>query len=137
MSEQFTIQLEDKIAQHANEIATLTGESVDHILADKISAPSFLPSHHIDANLAQLASNSDIQLWWLVALGFPSDKRQRMSELTTKDKETGLSSTEAQEHEHLLESYDWYQLLRAEAFVLLQGRGYDVQSYIKSNKPST
>ena len=39
MSEQFTIQLDDKLAQRANEIATLTGESVDRILTDKISAP--------------------------------------------------------------------------------------------------
>jgi uncharacterized protein YnzC (UPF0291/DUF896 family) len=136
MSQQFLIELDDKIAHHVNEIATLTGQSVDRVLADKVSAQSVMPSPDIDANLAQLTTLSDVQLWWLIALGFPSDSKARLDELTAKSKVAELSGTELQEQEHLLQSYDWYQLMRAEGFVVLQERGYDVQSYLNRHKPS-
>lgn len=137
MSEQFTIEIPDHIAEYMHEISELTGQTVNQILAERITMDSLLPSHDVDIQLKQLQGFSDGQLWWLLALGFPANKKQHLRELTKQSKQgvNSLSDAEMNEHERLMEEYAWYDLIRSEALVLLQERGYDIKAYLKRHKP--
>jgi hypothetical protein len=136
MSEQILIEIPDYIAEHMHEIAQLTGQTVNQVLAERLAMDSLLPSHEIDVQLKQLQNFSDGQLWWLLALGFPMAKKARLRYLTEQSKEETLSDVELSEHEQLMEEYAWYDLIRSQAIILLQDRDYDVRAYLKAHRPS-
>lgn len=138
MSEQFTIEIPDYLVEHMYEIAKLTGQTVNQVLAERITMDSLLPAHDVDTQLKQLHHFTDTQLWWLVALGFPNSRKEKLQLLTEQSKQSpnGLSETECLEHEQLMEEFAWYDLIRSEALVLLQERHYKIEDYLKQHRPA-
>jgi succinate dehydrogenase flavin-adding protein (antitoxin of CptAB toxin-antitoxin module) len=92
------------------------------------SQPSL--STDLAANLAELVSFSDEQLWAIVHRRLPWSESLRLRELIAQSKQTALVDSEQRELEHLLELVDRSMLLRSEALLRLKERGRDVERYL-------
>lgn len=138
MSERFTIELSEEQAQMMREIAHLAKQPIENIITEMLQYPS-VSRETIDTQLQQINSFSTVRLWALVhaGLGFPPDLDARMLELIQKSKVGTISEDEQGELDELIVIYDKFVLLRTEALVELQERGYDVQSYLKANAPQS
>ena len=88
-------------------------------------------SDDIDAALSVMSFLSDADLRRAFKT-VPTKKSQReMAELNDKAQSVGLSKTEKQRSEHLLEYFDQCQLIRANAAAILKQRGFDVNKLLR------
>jgi hypothetical protein len=138
MAERFTIEIPEEKAQTMREIARLAKEPIERVIAE-LAQNQIAYSETIDTQLEEVNRFSTILLWSLVqrGLGFPPTLDKRMLDLIQKGKEGVISDTEQTELEELVVIYDKYVLLRTEALVELQERGYDIQHYLKENSPKS
>lgn len=81
---------------------------------------------------AQLALLDDDHLWRVACMTVPVGKSERMQALTWKQQKEGLTEAEQQETSQLQRLGHRVMLLRAEAAVLLQERGFDISPLRRS-----
>ena len=81
---------------------------------------------------AQLALLDDDHLWRVARMTVPVEKSERMQALTWKQQKEGLTKVEQQETNQLQRLSHRVMLLRAEAAVLLQERGFDISPLRRS-----
>lgn len=92
---------------------------------------------NIRLEIISLNHRDDSHLWQLVETSLDNLRRvsNRMTKLTNKMRNEGLTETENEELETVTEAYDWYTLLRSKALLELQERGHDIQSYLERIAP--
>ena len=78
--------------------------------------------------LAQLAFLDDTHLWQVARQVASREKNERMQQLVLKQQAEGLTADEAAEAQHLQHYAHRLMMIRAEAAVLLQQRGFDIKS---------
>jgi hypothetical protein len=78
--------------------------------------------------IAQLQFLDDAHLWRTARLTVPSEKSERMQDLSQKLKAEGLTAAEEEEVQQLQRYAHRIMLLRAEAAVLLKRRGFDISN---------
>jgi hypothetical protein len=137
MSEQFTIEIPNSQANYMRQLAQLTKQSVEEILAEAIFHP-IPPIASIDEQLIQVTHYTNAQLWSIIlgGLGFPQEIDERMLVLIERGKQETLSLSGREELDDLMDLYDKYVLLRAKIITELRERGEDIQTYLQENKPA-
>lgn len=76
--------------------------------------------------IAQLPFLEDAHLWQAARQLAPPEKNERIQELVLKQQAEGLTAAEQQEAQQLQQYAHRLMIIRAEAAVLLQQRGYDI-----------
>lgn len=136
MNVQFTIEIPEERVRAIREVARLAEQPIEAVISEFVQF-SIPPTQTIDTELAEINKMSPIRLWAMVqkGLGFPEALDKRMLDLIKKSKDGVITDNEQAELDELIVAYDKYILLRTEALVELQQRGYDVQSYLKATAP--
>jgi len=83
-------------------------------------------SQQVQPALAQLAYLNDAALWQAARSTMPTHARERLAALHDAQAHRPLAPAERTEEQALLQLYRETVLVRAQAAVLLQQRGYDV-----------
>lgn len=132
----FTIELPQEDAETMREIARLSQQPIETVIAEMIQHSQY-NNETIDTQLKQVQNYSSIRLWAMIqaGLGFPPMLDAQMLVLIQKSKDGTIFDKEHEELEDLRELYDKYVLLRTDALVELQERGYDIQNYLKETAP--
>lgn len=102
---------------------------IDELFVEAIvaAAPTLTSaSTNLKASLAQMTYLNDAALWQAARSTLPSEQRERLAALHEAQQRRALSSEEQVEERALLKLYREVVLVRAQAAVLLQQRGYDV-----------
>lgn len=138
MGERFTIEISEEHAQTMREIARLAKQPIEVVIAE-LAYHQITASETVDTQLEAVNRFSTIRLWSMVqrGLGFPDAIDTRMLDLIQKGKAGIISENEQEELNNLIVIYDKFVLLRTEALVELQERGYDIQGYLKENAPKS
>lgn len=82
--------------------------------------------------LAQLAFLDDTHLWQAARQVAAMEKNERMQQLVLKQQAEGLTAAEAAEAQQLQHYAHRLMMIRAEAAVLLQQRGFDITALRQS-----
>lgn len=83
-------------------------------------------SQPLAEELAQLAFLDDTHLWQAARQVAAMEKNERMQQLVLKQQAEGLTAAEAAEAQQLQHYAHRLMMIRAEAAVLLQQRGFDI-----------
>lgn len=121
-----TVHLTENVFQQIKRLAKARQHSVEDEVAAVVAAALPLADNDNEAQLAQLAFLSDEELEQIARTRLSEKERGRMETLSAKQRGQGLTATEQNEVDALLNRYDWLILLRAEATRLLKERGRDV-----------
>lgn len=121
-----TVHLTENVFQQIKRLAKARQHSVEDEVAAVVAAALPLADNDNEAQLAQLAFLSDEELEQAARTRLSEKERGRMETLSAKQRGQGLTATEQNEVDALLNRYDWLILLRAEATRLLKERGRDV-----------
>ena len=121
-----TVHLTESVFQQIKQLAKARQHSVEDEVAAVVAAALPLADNDNEAQLAQLAFLSDEELEQIARTRLSEKERGRMETLSAKQRGQGLTATEQNEVDALLNRYDWLILLRAEATRLLKERGRDV-----------
>jgi hypothetical protein len=76
--------------------------------------------------VAHLSTLDDEALWYATHSHLDPDAASRLEELHMKAQRQGLDASETQEAADLTHLYEHFQVMRAQAALLLKQRGYDV-----------
>ena len=102
---------------------------VNDVLSDAITAVApviYTAPQSLRSALAQIAHLNDAALWQMARTTMHPEQAARLEALHHKQQRTGLTADERAEEDVLLTLYRETILIRAQAAVLLQQRGYDV-----------
>lgn len=83
-------------------------------------------SQQLRTGLAQMAYLNDATLWQAARATMSTEQRERLETLHHRQQQQGLTDAEKVEEQALLTLYRETVLIRAQAAVLLKGRGYDI-----------
>ena len=114
------------------EVIRKTAEMSKHSLEDAAIALLELPHllSDLETETKNFNSYSDVQLWAVVYKHLSAEQSARLDVLLDKSKTPLITALEKTEAEALVSLVDRYMLIRTEALVLLQNRGYDIKSYL-------
>jgi hypothetical protein len=134
MSERFVIEVSSEKAKQLRRIAELTGKSVESLISHDLRPMP--PDDSLDEQIERISSYSDAQLWAIVETPVLSDEEVNAWNVLVQRAKAGkaLEGDEAKSNE-FSELYNKRGLLRSEALVALQERGFDVKGYLKKNAP--
>lgn len=118
-----TVHLTENVFQQIKRLAKARQHSVEDEVAAVVAAALPLADNDNETQLAQLAFLSDEELEQAARTRLSEKERDRMESLSAKQRGQGLTATEQNEVDALLNRYDWLILLRAEATRLLKERG--------------
>lgn len=110
--------------------------AVEAFLATKTDAQIELPLA-LAEELAQLPFLDDTHLWQAARQIAAPEKNERIQELVLKQQAEGLTATEQQEVQQLQQYAQRLMLIRAEAAVLLQQRGFDISTLRQRVSPAS
>lgn len=124
-----TLHLPGTLYDHFEQRAKRARRSLEAELLKAVEAartePEELPPQLARA-VNELRELDDQALWRVARDHLPRDSAHELEALNHKQQRDGLSSTEEETLNHLVEAYERFLLLRAEAAGLLQERGHDV-----------
>lgn len=127
-----TVSLSKRVYQKVRQLAQDKNRSVEDELAAVVenalnedSMWAGVPSD-ISDEVEQLQFLDDEHLWRAAQLSVAEDKSERMQFLSQKQEAEGLTTKEQEEIKHLQYLAHRVILIRAEASVLLQDRGYNI-----------
>ena len=114
MPEIVTLQLPEKLAQRAKEIAALTHRKLEDVLVD-----------FIDQAIAELPMESlpNEQILALCDLQMESQQQEVFSDLLARNQEGQLNEVEAQQFSELMQIYRYGLVRKAKAFKVAVERG--------------
>jgi hypothetical protein len=124
-----TLSLPDRVYEQIKHAAEKAQRPVDDVLREAVTAAAPVAgtaSGPERAALAQMAYLNDAALWQAARAIMRAEQRERLEALHEQKRESGLGAEEAAEEQALLDLYRETLLVRAQAAVLLQQRGYDV-----------
>jgi hypothetical protein len=129
MSQQtVSLELPDELYRRIHDIANASDQTIEAVLRDLLLNPGLL-LENLDATLAQMQNYSDAQLWAVVYHRLSPTQDDRFRELLDLGHQGKLTDEQSAELDELVELTDKLNVLRVEAFVLLKGRGYDINKY--------
>lgn len=114
-------QLQSRAARRQRTVA----EEVLDVLTGASPVTDALPDELEDV-LAQLDHLDDAVLWQMVQSRIPNDSAERLEELNLKLQREGLTSSEREESDQLVQAVERSMLVRAKALALLHQRDHDV-----------
>ncbi|MCU0490158.1 MAG: hypothetical protein MUD01_01020 [Chloroflexaceae bacterium] len=129
-TQEITVSLPETVYTQLREAAAQRQRSVaDLVVEAALAAVPTLnhPDDDLRSALAQLAYLNDAALWQVARSTMAPAQRERLAELHDLQQRTGLNAEEESEEAQLLRLYREMLLIRAQAAVLLQQRGYDVR----------
>ncbi len=133
-----TVDLPATLFHRVQERAAKAHRSVEDELVEVVTAalPEFdeLPQE-TTAILAQLSFLDDSALWQAARTRLSPDQAEQLEQLNLKQQREGLTPGERQGRDRLLRHYEQTMLVRAQAAVLLQERGYDVSDLALFSAP--
>ena len=118
-------QLQTRAARRQRTVA----DEVLDVLTGATPATEALPDE-LEHVLAQLAHFDDAALWQTARSRIPSEASERLEALNLKRQRAGLTPSEHEESNELLQLYERSMLVRAQAVALLKARGHDVSSIV-------
>ena len=126
------VQLPEPLYQRLQNVALAAHRSIDDILASAVAValpPSpDLPDALAD-ELAEMIWLSDVSLRAALQPTFTADQQARLAELNDLVDERTLTRAEQAEQDQLLVAYERSVLRRAQAFAILDRRGYHPPTY--------
>lgn len=128
-----TLEIPDDLYEQVQQVAEASDRSPEAVLLESIDVLFRQPAAtvSIDRLLNELPHYADAQLWAVVNRQLPWPQALRLRELSGRGKQGALAETEQTELNSLIDQVDRYMLLRSEALVLLQQRGYEINGYLK------
>lgn len=124
------VNLSEEIYRQIQRAAERLQRPMGDVLTEAVSAVAPVMDVAPDSlrtSLAQLAYMNDAALWRMARTTLTLEQRERLAALHAQQQDTGLTSTEKAEEMDLLQRYKETQLVRAQAIVLLNQRGYDTE----------
>lgn len=125
-----TVNLSEEIYRQIQRAAERLQRPMGDVLTEAVSAVApvmDLAPDALRASLAQLAYMNDAALWRMARTTLTLEQRERLAVLHAQQQDMGLTETEKAEEMDLLQRYKETQLVRAQAIVLLNQRGYDTE----------
>lgn len=128
-----TIQLSDNVFRLLYKRAKVRNQTVeDEVVAAVENTVLTDVSEGTNIALAQLVYLDDADLWQAASMLVPREKAERMQALVEKEQLEGLTRDEEQEAQQLQRYGQHVMLVKAEAAVILQKRGYDISNLRQS-----
>lgn len=124
-----TLNVPETVYQQIRKAAEKVRRPINDILVEAVTAaaPAMgTTKKGARAALAQMAYLSDAALWQAARATLLVKQRERLEDLHEAQQQRPLSNTERAEERSLLELYRETLVVRAQAAVLLQSRGYDI-----------
>lgn len=122
LSEQTYQRVQKRANQRTRSVADALEQVVEATLSNTTAEEAALSE--IDSELEQLAFLDNDQLWQAARLTVPVEKSDKVERLLQKYKQEGLIESEQEELAHLQQFEHRIMLVRAEAAILLQERGF-------------
>ena len=125
-----TITLSEQTYQRVQKRASQRNRSIEDELEQVVETAlgAETIAAEIDQEVEQLAFLDDDHLWRAARLTVPVEKSNTVHMLLQKYKQEGLTENEQEELDHLQQFERRIMLIRPEAAVLLQERGFDIAS---------
>lgn len=128
-----TLHLPGSLYDQFKERAKRARRSLEAELLKAVEAAG-VESETLPPQLAQAVNElpelSDEALWRVARDHLPREACRELEALNHKQQREGLSSAEEETLDRLVEAYERFLLLRAEAAGLLQERGHDISSLV-------
>lgn len=127
--QEVTLTLPEAVYEQIRRAAEHARRPVNDLLVEAVvaAAPAGdAVSGNMRAALAQMAYLNDAALWQAARATMPATQRERLESLHLQQQRRPLTAEEAAEEQALLQLYRDTILVRAQAAVLLQQRGYDI-----------
>ncbi|HUV90258.1 MAG TPA: hypothetical protein VMY80_11435 [Anaerolineae bacterium] len=124
-----TLNLPQTIYEQIRRAAEKARRPVDEVLVEAVMAVAPVidtASEGLRTALAQMAYLNDAALWQVARATMSTEQQARLEALHHKQQSQGLAIEEKAEEQALLALYRETLLIRAQAVLLLQQRGYDV-----------
>jgi hypothetical protein len=134
-----TIYLPNPLYERMRSTAQIQQRPIEKLLLDVVATGlpllDDLPPELVD-EMAALALLNDAALWRAARRTLLPDQHRQMDALLAKKGRGELTPAEQQVLDHLLAEYEHVVLVRAQAAMLLQQRGYDVSDPSILNEPA-
>jgi hypothetical protein len=124
-----TLNLPQTVYEQIRQAAEKAQRPVDEVLVEAVTAVAPVmdtASEQFRTALAQMAYLNDAALWQAARATMSPEQQERLESLHHRQQDQGLTTAEGVEEQALLTLYRETLLIRAQAAVLLKGRGYDV-----------
>jgi hypothetical protein len=124
-----TLNLPASVYRQIRRAARKARRPLDDVLIEAVAAAAPLmesPAAPLRFALAQMSYLNDAALWQAARATLSARQRRRLAFLHTEHQRRSLTPEEHTEEQSLLSLYRETILVRAQAAVLLQQRGYDV-----------
>jgi hypothetical protein len=127
-----TLHLPDKIYERIQQTARLLQRPVETLLLEAVTTAlpllDDLPPELVD-DVVALALLNDAALWQKARSTLPQSSQERLDLLLDEKNQGTLTTAGQQELDQWLKVYEHVVLIRAQAAILLQQRGYDISDY--------
>jgi len=134
MSQWIQVKVSDDLAERIREVAEDKRNSFDAVAEAMLRQGSHAPELLIETSDEVMATYSDDELWAVVDQQLTKTERKRLDSLLEKNRAGKLSPVEEVVLDGLIAKTDFQTLERSKAFLVLQQRGHDIQSYVKTGK---
>jgi plasmid stability protein len=124
-SQPITVNLPESLYERLQQRAAEAQRTLEEELLDAVAAT--LPPDLNEA-LSSLALLDDEALWRAAQSHLPLEAAAEMERLHLKRQREGLTESEDETVSHLVQQYERYMLVRAQATTLLQERGYVISA---------
>jgi hypothetical protein len=129
-TQEITLTLPGAVYDQIRQAAEKAQRPVDEVLLEAVLAvaPTLTnPAGPFRSSLAQLAYLNDAALWQAARSTMSPEQHEQLEALHDKQQREGLTTEEQDLEQALLTLYRETLLVRAQAAVLLQQRGYDMR----------
>ena len=124
-----TLYLPDSIYRRVQQTAQVLQRPLEELLLDAVTTAlpllDDLPPELAD-DIAALALLNDAALWRIAQSTMPPSNQKQLDLLLDEKSQGALTARGQQELDQLLSEYERVVLIRAQAALLLQQRGYDI-----------
>ncbi len=124
-----TLNLPETIYDQVRRAAERIKRPIHEVMLEAVAAVAPVAdtaTEKLRSVLAQMVYLNDAALWRAARATMRTEQRQRLEALHDKQQRLGLTAEERVEEQALLALYDETILVRAQAAVLLQQRGYAI-----------
>ena len=124
-----TFTLPEMVYEQIQQAAERSHRPVDEVLAEAVTAVAPVmdaPPGSLRSALAHLAYLNDAALWQAARTTMPTEQHERLATLHDMQQREPLTDEERVEEQALLALYRETLLVRGQAAILLQQRGYDI-----------
>ncbi len=124
-----TLDLPQTVYEQIRQAAEKAQRPVGEVMVEAVTAVAPVidsASEQLRMALAQMAYLNDAALWQAARATMSTEQRERLEALHHRQQRQGLTAEQQVEEQALLTLYRETLLIRAQAAILLKGRGYDI-----------